>query len=365
MKGMQERLSQDRRERWREDFSRPREACEEIDSLLGQGNDEAAWERIFAEARSLTESRFQKSLCFFAPLYFSSYCANNCVYCGFRSDNRLLMRRALTEEELLQEARFLWDEGHRTLLLIAGEHPAYSGVAQIASYVEVLRGAGLDFTLMVEVGPLSLEDYRRLHALGINHCLLFQETYNRQIYARVHRGRKSDYNWRLEAMERALAGGIENVGLGILLGIGPWQEDLRDLIAHAYTLKERYGRFPATFSFPRLRPVYGGSSFQGNEVSDEDFQKILAASRLACPDVGIVLTTRETPSFRRQLLEKGIGITHMSAGSSTVPGGYTLQQAVGHEGQFELADHRSLAVVVQEVQKLGYHPFMTPLFKKS
>ena len=328
---------------------------EEVRHLLHGGSPDE-WLEIYARARCFTEDRFQKELHFFAPLYFSSFCINDCVYCGFQASNRLFKRRVLTEDELLQEARFLWTKGHRTLLLIAGEHPVYSGVEQIASYVRALRRAGLDFSLMVEVGPLSVEDYRILHELGINHCLLFQETYNRDTYAQIHCGRKRDYDWRLKAMEPALAAGIENVGLGILLGIGSWQEDLTDLIVHACEIRERYGRFPATFSFPRLRPSHGTASFQGNAVSDEDFKKILAVSRLACPEAGIVLTTREAPDFRRELLERGLGITHMSAGSSTVPGGYTLKIQADEEGQFDLADHRPLAEVAGEVQKLGYRP---------
>lgn len=332
----------------------------------GLSSDEAAffidhascdqWREAFSIVKLLTESRFQRRLHFFAPLYFSSFCVNDCTYCGFQAGNRLLKRRVLTEDEFLQEARFLWNEGHRTLLLIAGEHPLYSGVGQIASYVTALRRAGLDFSLMVEVGPLSAEDHRILHESGINHCLLFQETYNKDTYARIHRGRKRDYDWRLRAMERALSAGIEKVGLGILLGLGSWQDDLIMLIDHAYKIKEEFGCFPATFSYPRLRSASGAVSSEGNAVSDEDFQKILAVSRLACPDVGIVLTTRESPDFRRELLESGIGITHMSAGSSTAPGGYTLQNQRDEAGQFELADHRSFAEVTGEARRLGYAP---------
>lgn len=332
---------------------------EGVQFLLNQSTEED-WLEISDLARILTERRFQKTLHFFAPLYFSSFCVNDCAYCGFQSSNRLLKRRALSETELLQEARFLWTEGHRTLLLIAGEHPVYSGVGQIASHVTALRRAGLDFSLMVEVGSLSYEDYRILHELGINHYLLFQETYDREIYAQVHRGRKRDYDWRLEAMERALAAGIERIGVGILLGLAPWREDLVALVSHAYAIKEKFGCFPATFSFPRLRPAPGVTSFHSQAVSDEDYQKILAISRLACPEVGIVLTTREAPDFRSKLLEAGMGITHLSAGSSTVPGGYTLKIDAAEDGQFELADHRPLAEVVHEIQELGYQPVYGP-----
>lgn len=330
----------------------------------GLSSDEAAffidhascdqWQEAFRIAKLLTESRFQQRLHFFAPLYFSSFCVNDCTYCGFQAGNRLLKRKVLTEDEFLQEARFLWNEGHRTLLLIAGEHPLYSGVGQIASYVTALRRAGLDFSLMMEVGPLGVRDYEILHELGVRSCLLFQETYNRATYAQLHRGKKKDYDWRLRAMERALESGIENIGLGILIGLHPYQEDLISLMEHAYRIRKTFGRFPTTFSFPRLRPAHGISLCREDAVSDEAFEKILALTRLACPDVGIVLTTRETPQFRKRLLQSGLGITHMSAGSSTLPGGYTLKNESGYGGQFELFDHRSLTEVEQEARSLGY-----------
>lgn len=328
---------------------------EEMQFLFDQ-NSEADRREIYDRARRLTEMRFNKKLHFFAPLYFSNFCVNECLYCGFQRSNRSLKRKALTEEEFLKEAHFLWTEGHRTLLLIAGEHPVYAGVGQIASYMTALRREGLDFSIMIEVGPLSVEDYGILRESGVRHCLLFQETYDPEAYEKVHRGKKGDYGWRLKAMERALEAGMENVGLGILLGLGTSEEDLIRLVEHAYEIKKKFGKFPATFSFPRLRPAYGVSFSEGQFVPDEMFENILAISRLACPEVGIVLTTREKPQFRKRLLQRGMGITHMSAGSSTLPGGYTLKNEAGHGGQFELFDHRSLREVEQEALSLGYHP---------
>lgn len=316
---------------------------------------EEEWSVVYERARRLTENRFQKSLRFFVPLYFSDFCVNNCIYCGFQSGNRSLERKVLTTDEFVQEARLLWRQGHRTLLLIAGEHPVHSGVDRMASYLEALAREGLHFSIMAEVGPLAVEEYRRLHELGVNHCILFQETYDRTVYANVHHGLKKNYDWRLYAMERALEAGIENVGLGILLGLGPWQQDVLALIGHAHRIKEVFGRFPATLSFPRLRPSSGNSLKAYEPISDEDFLKILAVSRLACPDSGFVLSTRETPALRRRILEMGIAITHLSAGSSTVPQGYTLQKTAG---QFELADCRSLEEVVCETEGLSFSTFL-------
>lgn len=313
------------------------------------------WKDIFDCARDLTQKSFHRKLWFFAPLYFSSFCLNDCLYCGFRRTNRLLGRKALTSLEFAKEAWHLWNEGHRSILLIAGEHPVYAGPERIAEYLSVLQRENLPFSVAVEVGPLDLNGYRCLREWGVKQCLLFQETYHPGTYVRLHDGPKKNFEWRLEAMERAVSGGIERVGLGILLGLHSFREDLAALIGHAWQFKKRFGFFPATFSFPRLRPAYGVPPFPVTQeaVSDEDFVKIIAVARIAMPSVGIVLTTRESPAFRDQLLKLGIGITHVSAGSSTLPGGYTLEPA-SEGGQFNLLDHRRLREVEQVVSGQGY-----------
>lgn len=330
---------------------------EETGALLAETRPED-WAEIFRVARELTEKNFHKRICFFAPLYFSNHCLNDCLYCGFRRSNRGVKRRSLTEAEFVKEARFLWKAGHRSLLLVAGEHPLYAGVGEIASYVRALQRAGLLFSLMVESAPLATDEYAVLLGLGVRQVLLFQETYNRTTYASVHRGLKSHYDWRLTAMERAQQAGIERVGLGILLGLHDYREDLAALIRHALHFKNKFGAFPSTVSFPRIRPA-GGISFTGGgsaTVHDEDYQKIIAVTRLALPATGIVLSTRETPLFRRELLQAGTGITHMSAGSATAPGGYTLGADNEQAGQFDLLDHRPMAAVVKEAKTLGYEP---------
>ncbi|MBI2167000.1 MAG: radical SAM protein [Candidatus Omnitrophica bacterium] len=326
----------------------------EVLSLWSQATP-ADWAAVFECARVLNEQKFEKKIRFFAPLYFSSYCVNDCLYCGFRRSNRLAKRRALTCEEFLREAKFLWQEGHRSLLLIAGEHPVYAGVDRIAGYLQVLQKADLAFSVTVEVGPLDFTGYRTLKALGVDRCLLFQETYHRPSYVLVHDGPKKNFDWRLEAMERAVLAGLGKVGLGILLGLHSFREDLAGLVGHAWTFKKKFGFFPATFSFPRLQPAYGVSvPWAAQEtVSDEDFEKIIAVSRLAMPSVGIVLTTRETPAMRKRLIELGIGVTHLSAGSSTQPGGYTVEPEE-RGGQFDLRDHRPLREVEREVSSQGY-----------
>lgn len=327
---------------------------EEVGALLKQ-NQPAHWDEIFRIAKDLTERNFHKKLHFFAPLYFSNYCVNDCAYCGFRRSNHQIKRRALSVDEFINEARFLWDQGHRSLLLIAGEHPIHAGLGDIASYVCALARENLHFSLLAEIAPLPTAEYRVLRDLGIQHVLLFQETYNREAYARYHWGLKSDYDWRIKSMERAGKAGIEKIGMGILLGLHFWREDLVDLIRHAWHLKKEFGSFPATFSFPRLQPAPGVSlaCLNGMRVSDDDFKKIIALTRLAIPESGIVLSTRETADFRTKLLEESIGITHMSAGSCTTPGGYTLGEKEP-SGQFEIVDHRSLPCVKVHANALGY-----------
>lgn len=334
-------------------------APEEVAVFLNQAGP-ADWERACRTAGALTRERFGGRVIFFAPLYFSSYCVNDCAYCGFRRSNRALRRRVLDPDEFVQEARFLWEQGHRTLLLVAAEHPFLAGAARIERYLSRLREANLPFYLMAEVAPMSPVDYQALKRAGISQCLLFQETYDRDLYARIHDGPKKDYEWRIGAMARALEAGIPRVGLGILLGLNDYRADLTGLISHAWELRRNGGEFPATFSFPRLRSAYGIDPPSGSrEVSDEEYQKIIVLTRLAVPSAGIVLSTRETPEFRACALKKQIGITHMSAGSATAPGGYTLMES-RPGGQFDLLDHRPLAEVLAETVETGHFPCLQP-----
>ncbi|MDD5218104.1 MAG: radical SAM protein [Candidatus Omnitrophica bacterium] len=328
-------------------------APEEASQIFRLSTD-SDWEEVFRVARFLTQKHFRKRIHFFAPLYFSNYCVNDCVYCGFRRSNRSTERRFLTPDEFISEARYLWDEGHRTMLLIASEHPDYAGAEQIAVYLNRLREEELPFYLIAEVAPMSRNDYWFLSQQGIKQCISFQETYDQKIYASLHNGPKKDFAWRYEAMERALEGGIPRVGCGILLGLAPFQSDFLELMRHARHLEQKFGAFPATLSFPRIRSAQG-IDFRGSGVTDADFQKVLAVTRLAIPKVGIVLTTRETPAFRKAIIKMGIAVTHLSAGSSTVTGGYTLSKEELN-GQFQIGDGRSLREVVSEVEKFGYQP---------
>lgn len=314
------------------------------------------WPGLFDCARRLTENNFNRVIHFFAPLYFSNYCINDCSYCGFRVSNRSLPRKNLNTDEFVQEAKYLWRCGHRSILLIAGEHPVYAGVSQIMTFIRELQKHHLEFNLMAELAPLCERDYLRLSEWGVSYCVLFQETYNEVLYREIHRGKKQDYHYRYESMARALSAGIKNVGLGILVGLNNWEEELIALIRHAYELKETFATFPATFSFPRIKAAGGECLFHGFNIADEVFQKMIVLARLACPEVGIVLSTREPALLRRRIVEQGLGITHMSAGVQTAIGGYALQGASEAQGQFDLSDRRSLENVIREIEGLSYHP---------
>ncbi len=332
----------------------------ELGFLIEQ-SDSLVWDSIFQAANELHAKQFHKEIYFFAPLYFSSYCVNECTYCGFRVSNKGLVRKTLNQDEFLREAKHLWDAGHRTMVLIAGEDSRHTSAMHIAAYLRTLKQAGLDFFVILEAGPLEVEEYRELGQLGVSQCLLFQETYDPRVYQKMHtKGPKHHFEWRYDAMERAVRGGISRIGLGILLGLKDWRQDLMGLIQHSRSFKEKYGVYPSSISLPRLRSAHGVEwETPEFEVSDEDYKKMLAILRLALPETGLILTTRETSEFREEILTKGIGVTHLSAGCSTVPGGYVVNPEVD-DGQFYLQDHRSLAEVSEKVRTLGFLPFMRP-----
>ena len=315
------------------------------------------WTKIFKTAAILTGQHFNNTLRFFAPLYFSNYCVNDCLYCGFRRTNISLDRRMLTPEEFIREARHLWDAGHRTIILISGEHPIYSNPERIAEYLFLLHREKMNFFIVLEVGPLDADEYNFLKTQGVRQALIFQETYDEVSYAKYHTGLKQDFLWRLHAPQRAIESGLNKVGLGILLGLSDVRQDLVGLFRHAHELKKIYDVWPSTFSFPRLRPA-PGLAFEPDpkfRVSDADFEKVLALVRLAFPQSGIILSTRENASFRDSLLRKKFGVTHLSAGSCTAPGGYVVSPSKSCH-QFEVSDERSLNQLSKKVAQIGYQP---------
>jgi 2-iminoacetate synthase len=353
--------------RVREILARARElhglALEDV-AALAACEDPALLDEVFHAARWVKEEIYGSRLVLFAPLYFSNLCGNNCVYCAFRASNRDLTRRMLTPAEVAEETRVLVEMGHKRVLLIAGEaYPAeLGGFDYVLKCIEacygVKSGRGEVRRINVNVAPLSVEQFRQLKAAKIGTYQLFQETYHRETYRKVHPGgKKKDYDYRVTVMDRAMEGGIDDVGIGPLFGLYDWKFELLATMQHIAHLEQKFGVGPHTISMPRIEPAVGSdvASHPPHAVSDLDFKKIVAILRLAVPYTGLILSTRETPEMRHQLL--ALGISQMSAGSRVNPGGYG--EAAREEpvaSQFEVSDHRSLDEVIRDVASMGYIP---------
>jgi 2-iminoacetate synthase len=327
--------------------------------LLGQ---------LFHTARRVKEAIYGKRLVLFAPLYISNLCANECLYCAFRARNEEVKRRALTQKEIAEEVRHLIREGHKRVLLVAGESYPSEGLDYVLQSIETVyattEGPGEIRRVNVNVAPLSTAEFARLKKARIGTYQLFQETYHRETYAAVHlRGKKADYDWRVTCMDRAMEAGIDDVGIGVLFGLFDWRFELLALMQHIRHLEAAYGVGPHTISVPRLEPATGSqmASHPPQAVSDVDFRKIVAILRLAVPYTGIIMSTRESARMRQESF--ALGVSQISAGSRTNPGGYTTDQH-DDEAQFSLGDHRALDAVIQDVAELGYIPsFCTACYR--
>ena len=306
-------------------------------------------EALAVRAHRITEQRFGRTIQLYAPLYVSNECVETCTYCGFSRDNPV-RRRTLTVEEAVAEAKLLAEAGFRHLLLVSGEHPRHVSADYLA---EILHRLHADVpSLTVEVQPATVEIYRQWVAAGAEGVTLYQETYDRKVYADVHRsGKKRDYDWRLETPERAALGGMKRLGIGALLGLADWRVEAVHLAAHAHYLMKRFWRTFVSVSFPRLRHAAFAITPQ-HPVSDRELVRLIGAFRLFLPDLGIVLSTRETPEFRDHVMP--LGVTMMSAGSRTEPGGYTAPDQ--SEKQFDVEDDRSPSEVSAAIRRHGYDP---------
>jgi 2-iminoacetate synthase len=323
------------------------------------------------ESAAITRRHFGKAIRLFAPLYLSNECINNCAYCGFSRDNAIL-RVTLDLASVLKEARHLAAEGFRNILLVAGEHPKFVSSGYLAECVRALVQEIPGIAL--EVAPMETPDYAALTAAGAEGLVVYQETYDRALYAEMHTaGPKKDYDWRLAAPERAYAGGFRRIGIGALFGLAEWRAEAGALAAHLEHLLRTCWRAQFTVSLPRLRPC-AGEFAPRQPLGDRDFIQLICALRVCFPQVGIVLSTREPAALRDALLP--LGITMMSAGSHTEPGGYTgqgrddlhltvrgkavapaaLAPETGATGQFEISDDRSPAEIAALLQTHGFDP---------
>ncbi len=327
-------------------------------------------EAMAAESRALTLRHFGRTIRMFAPLYLSNECINSCKYCGFARENPIL-RVTLEIEEVAREARHLAIEGFRNILLVAGEHPKFVSNGYLEQCVARLRG---DFpAISLEVGPMETADYVPLVRAGAEGLVVYQETYHRPTYDELHTfGPKKDFTWRLDCPVRAYDAGFRRIGIGALFGLWDWQEEALSLAAHLEYLQKRCWKAQITVSIPRLRPAAGDFEPR-HPLEDREFVQLLCALRICFPQTGIVLSTRESPKFRDGVIP--LGVTMLSAGSHTEPGGYTgagreaLHQTVrgrqvpleagtaaGATGQFEISDSRRPAEMVDALRRQGYEP---------
>ena len=305
--------------------------------------------KMAARSSEITLARFGKTTQLYAPIYLSNYCTNRCVYCGFSADN-LIKRKCLTIEEAEKEAMILHDRGFQHILLVSGE-------AENAVDVEYMEAIALRLrdkfaAVSIEIQPMSTEHYHRLFLAGITAVAVYQETYDRDLYKKVHlSGKKSDYDYRLETPARVAEAGMREVGIGALLGLGDWRAEGLAIGYHLHWLRKKFWSTAFTVSFPRMRPATG--EFEPLEiVSESNLSQLIFALRLFDQDVGLIVSTREEARYRDGML--GLGPTRYSAGSCTAPGGYGNSD--GDAEQFSVGDHRSLDEVSAIIREKGFDP---------
>ncbi|MDA3861169.1 MAG: [FeFe] hydrogenase H-cluster radical SAM maturase HydG [Melioribacteraceae bacterium] len=335
--------------------------------------DSKVLEKLFDAAKSIKENIYGNRLVMFAPLYLTNACVNNCLYCAFRKDNKDLVRRTLSVDEVESEARQLIMDGHKRLLLVCGEHPKKSNLDYVGKAIE--RIYSIDYNgnnirrVNVNIAPLSTEDFKRLHSFEIGTYQIFQETYHYETYSKMHpSGPKKDYAFRLHAPERAFEAGIDDLGIGALFGLTDYRFELLAMLMHAEYLEKTIGVGPHTISIPRLEPATNAPAANTPPLAVDDlsFKKMIAILRLAVPYTGIILSTREKPELRRDLFN--VGVSQISAGSKASPGGYKSESdnPTNEFGQFQLGDHRSLDEVVKDVCEQGYMPsFCTACYRSG
>jgi 2-iminoacetate synthase len=340
-------------------------------ALLLQTEDDDLIAMIWQTAHKIKEDIYGNRLVLFAPLYVANHCANNCLYCGFRRDNKELNRVALTMEQIKKEVQVLEREGHKRLLMLCGEHPNRSSLEYFMEAIETAYAVKTEHggeirRINVEVAPLEAEEYKQLKKTGIGTYVLFQETYHHETYKTMHpSGPKKDYLNRLTAMHRAQEGGIHDVGIGALFGLYDYKFDVMGLLFHALQLELDCGVGPHTISVPRLEPAFNAPAAikPPHPVSDHDFKKLVAILRMAVPYTGMILSTRETAALRSEVF--ALGISQISAGSRTNPGGYQEETSEAFRAaQFNLGDTRTLDEVILDITERGHIPsFCTACYR--
>jgi len=320
---------------------------EEVAILL-QIEDNDLLQEVFKTAAQIKEEIYGERLVFFAPLYVSDFCINDCEYCNFHIRNKELKRRKLSLDEVEEQTRFLLKAGHKRILLECGEDPVNNNIDYIVEVIEKIYSIktekGNIRRINVNVADTTVEDYKKLKQAKIGTYQLFQETYHRQTYERLHHGPKANYDRQITTHIWAFEAGLDDLGIGVLFGLYDWKFEVLSLVSHAQYLDKKYGVGPHTISVPRFRPAPTVSYKAEYPVSDSNFLKIVATLRLAVPYTGLILSTREKPELRKCAFN--LGISQASAGSVTIPGGYGKNLS---QPQFNLQDERSLNAVIKDV----------------
>lgn len=339
----------------------------EESAILLNIEDDEILNKLFKAAKTIKEKIYGKRIVIFAPLYAANVCKNNCVYCAFRMDNKDIERRVLTPAEVVEEAKAIMRMGHKRILLLTGEDYRETGLDYLEEIMERIYKTkelnGEIRRINVNIAPLSVEDFRRLNTFGIGTYQLFQETYKKETYKQMHpSGKKSNYEWRVEAMDRAIEAGINDLGIGPLFGLEDYKFETLATLMHAEHMDKVCGVGPHTISIPRIEHAQG-VAFSDNppaKMSDKDFKKLVAVLRLAVPYTGMILSTRETPELRREIME--LGISQISAASQTNPGGYFIHKET--TSQFESGDTRSMEEIIIDLCKHGFLPsFCTSCYR--
>lgn len=344
---------------------------EETAALLAIKSEQGLKE-LFATAEELKRTIYGKRIVLFAPLYIGNYCVNNCQYCGFRTSLRKAVRKTLNEGEIISEVEQLEREGHKRLILVFGEHPKYTPeyiADSVRTCYGVKVGNGEIRRININAAPLDVEGFKTVKDAGIGTFQVFQESYHRPTYAKYHPGPgpKSDYMWRLNAMDRAFEAGIDDVGIGALFGLYDWRYEVLGLISHSLHLEKTYGVGPHTISFPRIKPAYGQKLDLPWEVSDLHFKQLVATLRIAVPYTGLIMTARESVAIRNEVIK--YGVSQIDAGTRLEIGSYKEERKTTQElnrEQFLIGDSRELDDVIKWLLGEGFIPsFCTSCYRSG
>ena len=339
-------------------------------SVLLACDDSRVNEELFRLAEKIKKDFYGNRIVMFAPLYLSNYCVNGCVYCPYHAKNKHIPRKKLSQEEIAAEVTALQDMGHKRLALECGEDPVNNPLEDVLESIKTIYSLkhknGAIRRVNVNIAATTVENYRRLKEAGIGTYILFQETYHKSSYEKLHpTGPKHDYNWHTEAMDRAMQGGIDDVGLGVLYGLELYRYEFAALLMHAEHLEAVHGVGPHTISMPRIKRAddIDPSSFD-NGISDDIFAKLCALIRISVPYTGMIISTRESAELRARVIK--LGVSQISGGSRTSVGGYTEEERPEDTEQFDVSDRRTLDEVVRWLIESGYIPsFCTACYREG